>query len=48
MLFVVERGGKQSAVPDNSFRVRRMCIDPDIIGKFCAQGRFYTPTKANI
>ncbi|PNX96435.1 replication factor-A carboxy-terminal domain protein [Trifolium pratense] len=45
MLFAVAVSGKQSSMGDGSYRVRRICMDPVIIEKFCSQGGFCTPTK---
>ncbi|PNX88039.1 hypothetical protein L195_g044139 [Trifolium pratense] len=45
MLFVVAVSGKQSSVGDGSYRVKRICLDPVIIEKFCSEGGLCTPSK---
>ncbi|MCI09615.1 replication factor A protein, partial [Trifolium medium] len=47
MLFAVERGAKQVKISDGSYRVKRVCIDPVIIDKFCALGSCSTPVNAS-
>ncbi|GAU51412.1 hypothetical protein TSUD_413230 [Trifolium subterraneum] len=45
MLLSVDKALKQGGLSDGSHRVRRVCMDPTIIDKFCAQGSYFTPTK---
>ncbi|MCH80685.1 hypothetical protein A2U01_0001457 [Trifolium medium] len=45
MLFTAERGANQTPMADDSFRVKRVCMDPMLIETFCAEGPYYTPVK---
>jgi hypothetical protein len=45
MLFVVERSLKQTAVSDDSYSIKRVCMDPIIIDALCSQGQFFTQSK---
>ncbi|CAJ2673126.1 unnamed protein product [Trifolium pratense] len=46
MLFIVDNGPRQSKIVDGTFRVKRVCMDSQIIQKFIADGPFVTPVKA--
>jgi hypothetical protein len=47
MLFIVDNGPRQSKIVDGAFRVKRVCMDSQIIQKFIADGPFVTPVKVN-
>ncbi|KAK2411272.1 replication protein A 70 kDa DNA-binding subunit B [Trifolium repens] len=45
MLFVIEKGLKQTKIVDGTFRVKRVCFDSKIIKTYCAEGFCFTPVK---
>jgi hypothetical protein len=45
MLFIIDKGFNQSKIMDGSFRVKRVCVDSQIIQRFLAEGPFITPVK---
>jgi hypothetical protein len=47
MLFIIDKGFNHSKLLDGTFRVKRVCSDPQIIQRFLAEGPFNTPVKVN-
>ncbi|KAK2454097.1 replication protein A 70 kDa DNA-binding subunit C [Trifolium repens] len=45
MLFIIDKGFNHSKLLDGTFRVKRVCSDPQIIQRFLAEGPFNTPVK---
>jgi hypothetical protein len=45
ILFTVDKSGSSNNMSDGSFRVKRICVEPRIIEKLCAEGPFNTPSK---
>jgi hypothetical protein len=47
MLFIIDKGFNHSKLLDGTFKVKRVCSDPQIIQRFLAEGPFITPVKVN-
>jgi hypothetical protein len=47
MLFIVDKGFNHSKFVDGTFRVKRVCMDSQIIQRFLLEGPFNTPVKVN-
>ncbi|GAU37511.1 hypothetical protein TSUD_275630 [Trifolium subterraneum] len=48
MLLAVNKPLKECQISDGSHRVKRICLDPTIIERFCAEGPYFTPSKRNL
>jgi hypothetical protein len=45
MRFIVDKGSPAGSITDGSFRVKRVCVDPDVIEKYLAEGFDVSPAK---
>jgi hypothetical protein len=45
MLLIVDKGSPAGSITDGSFRVKRVCVDPDVIEKYLAEGFDVSPAK---